>query len=69
MIVEMLRDVKVGAQIFPVGNVEVPDNLAAAFIYQGIARMVLPPGEVAALLPPAVKTKRRYVRKHIQHVN
>lgn len=58
MIIEMLRDVVLSDRVLRVGAVDVPDNLAAALIYQGVSRAMAPP-VVAAVVPAEVKVKRR----------
>lgn len=58
MMIEMLRDVVLSDCVLRVGAVDVPDNLAAALIYQGVSRAIAPP-VIAAVVPAEVKGKRR----------
>jgi hypothetical protein len=58
MMIEMLRDVVLSDRVLRVGAVDVPDNLAAALIYQGVSRALASP-VIAASVPPEVKGKRR----------
>ena len=58
MMIEMLRDVVLSDCVLRVGAVDVPDNLAAALIYQGVSRAMAPP-VIAAVVPAEVKGKRR----------
>lgn len=58
MTIEMLRDVVLSdCGALRVGAVEVPDALAAALIYQGVARQCAP-ARVAAAVPPIRKMRR-----------
>lgn len=66
MQIEMLRDVVLSDRVLRIGIVEVPDNLAAALIYQGVSRAMAPP-QVAAVVPPDVKASSVKVRRR-QHV-
>ena len=59
MKIEMLRDIVLSDCVLRVGIVDVPDTLAAALIYQGVSRAITPP-QVAAVIQPEVKVKRRY---------
>lgn len=58
MQIEMLQDVVLSDGVLRIGVVDVPDNLAAALIYQGVSRAIAPP-EVVAVVQPEVKVKRR----------
>lgn len=58
MMIEMLQDVVLSDRVLRVGAVDVPDNLAAALIYQGVSRAMAPP-LVAAVVQPETKVKRR----------
>ncbi|MGL4678421.1 MAG: hypothetical protein ACRCWC_03455 [Plesiomonas shigelloides] len=58
MQIEMLQDVVLSDGVLRIGVVDVPDNLAAALIYQGVSRAIAPP-QVAAVVQPEVKVKRR----------
>ena len=60
MMIEMLQDVVLSDRVLRVGAVDVPDNLAAALIYQGVSRIMMPP-HVAAVVQPETKVKRRNV--------
>lgn len=58
MKIEMLQDVVLSDGVLRIGVVDVPDNLAAALIYQGVSRAIIPP-HIAAVVQPEVKVKRR----------
>ena len=60
MTIEMLRDVVLSdCGVLRVGVVDVPDALAAALIYQGVARQCTAP-RVAAAVPPIRKMRRSH---------
>ena len=44
------------------GDVDLPDNLAAALLYQGVAKLSQPsPAHVAAVAPPMRRGKREHI--------
>lgn len=64
MTIEMLRDVMLSDCVLRIGVVDVPDALAAALLYQGVARLTgsgICPDQVAAVVVPRKKVRRAHV--------